>query len=149
MPDWELSDDDRMTLELLAETMIPADETNEGLKDRGFSGIIEMRNKYQPSLAKLYATGIASVNEISKELFEKPFVNLGEGERSQVVGSLLADDPPGARWTAQESPRAFFDNIKMDACFIYGTSEDVWEQIGFSGPSFSTGGHPDYDRPQE
>ena len=146
---WELSDEDRMTLEMLAETFLPPDGTNDGLRDIGFSGIIEMRNKYQPALARIYATGIDGINQMSLSEFGEEFVELSEEDRNQVVGFLLSGDPPAGQWTDQESPVAFFENIKMDACFVYGTSEEVWEQIGFTGPSFTKGGHPDYDQPQD
>ena len=146
---WELSEHDRMTLELLAETFIPQDGTNNGLKDLGFSGIIEMRNKYQSSLAMIYYIGLKGVEEISRELFKIPFLELSAAERGQVIALLLSGDPPSSAWTEKENSQNFFENLKMDACFVYATSEEVWEQIGFSGPSYSSGGHPDYDQPQE
>ena len=146
---WQLSERDRQILELLAETFIPPDETNEGLRGMGFSGIIEMRNKYQPSLAVIYSVGLKGVDEISNALFQSPFVNITPAQRDIIIASLISGDPPAGAWTGTESPHIFFENLKMDSCFIYGTSEEVWEQIGFSGPSYNSGGHPDYDQPQD
>lgn len=145
---WELSDHDRQTLELLGESFIPQDGRNDGLEEVGFSGIIELRNKYQPALAKLYSIGLNGIDQISMSLHNSTFSELPAAKRNEVIACLLADDPPSGVWTDLETPRAFFENLKMDACFVYGTSEDVWEQIGFDGPSYNSGGHPDYDQPQ-
>lgn len=146
--DWTLSDEQRATLDLLAEMIIPADDFDEGLQDVGFSGIMETRNKYQPWMGFLYDVGLKGIQYASQEFFGKAFLDLNFEQRAKVLNSLMSEKPPGDMWTEDATAVDFFFNLKNDACFVYSTQEEVWEKIGFLGSSFDKGGYPDYAEPQ-
>jgi len=146
--DNNLDDNQRNLLELLGEIMIPPDEFDEGLRGVGFSGIIDVRNMYQPWMADLYNVGLRGVEEVSHLLFSKSFIELDDQNRNDVLKAIASPTPPGSMWTEQESASNFIANLHMDACFVYCTSPDVWKQIGFPGASFLKGGYPDFADPQ-
>ena len=146
--DWNLSDEQRDMLDLLAEMIIPADDFDEGLRGAGFSGIMETRNKYQPWMGFLYDVGLKGIQYASQEFFRKSFLDLNVEQRAKVLNSLVGENPLGNMWTEDATPVDFFFNLKNDACFVYSTQEEVWEKIGFLGASFDKGGYPDYADPQ-
>lgn len=144
-----LTDEQREMLETLAEMIIPPDDFDEGLKGVGFAGIIEARNMYQPWMAQLYDIGLKGIQQISNELFDMNFLELGEEERGSVLNALASENPPGDIWAEQENALELYINLRQDACFVYCTDEELWERIGFPGEIFEKGGYPDFADPQE
>jgi hypothetical protein len=43
---------------------------------------------------------------------------------------------------------AFFKQLRMDVSALYLSDPEVWQRIGFPGPSTDRGGYPDFDQPQ-
>jgi hypothetical protein len=146
--DGGLSDAERDALERLAGSLIPRDEADEGIRGAGFAGIIELRNMYQPLTAELYRVGLAGCQETCHALFGKPLPEATEEEVGAVLAAIADGTAAGASWTGVCSPQEFFSSLRADACFVYCTSEDVWNRIGFPGPSFDQGGYLDYGDPQ-
>jgi hypothetical protein len=143
-----LTDAERDALERLAGSLIPPDESDEGIRGAGFAGIIELRNTYQQLTADLYRAGLAGCEEACHTLFGKSLSEATEDEVGAVLAAIAEGTAPGASWTGECGPREFFSTLRADACFVYCTSEDVWKRIGFPGPSFNQGGYPDYRNPQ-
>lgn len=147
--DGTLTAEQRATLDLLAEMIIPEDEFDEGLKGVGFAGIIETRNKYQPWMARLYEVGLKGIQQISNIRYRKSFPELEFEQRTEILNSIADGTLPGDVWAEDATPLNFFTNLHNDACFVYCTQEEVWERIGFPGASFDTGGYSDYSDPQD
>ena len=143
-----LTDEEREILEILAVGLIPHDEIDDGLRDVGFAGIIEFRNLYQPLVAELYTIGLRGCQEACLALFGKPLTEVTDLEVGMILGAMAAGTAPGSSWNEIATPQVFFSTLRADACFVYCTSEDVWEKIGFPGPSFDKGGYPDFVDPQ-
>jgi hypothetical protein len=144
-----LTDEQRQILEILAAMILPADDFDDGLEGAGFAGIIETRNLYQEWMAQLYDVGLKGIDQISRERFGEDFLGLSEEQRGTVLNSLSSENPPGSVWTERESAQSFYINLRQDACFVYCTDEELWKRIGFPGPVFEKGGHPDFSEPQD
>jgi Gluconate 2-dehydrogenase subunit 3 len=147
--EYVLTDEQREIIDTLAEMIIPADNTDDGLAGVGFAGIMETRNKYQPWMAFLYDVGIKGLQQCSHAFFGKTFLELDGKGRARVLDAVTAGKAPGDAWTWDVTPIDFFINLKNDACFVYCTQEEVWEHIGFGGASFEKGGYPDFADPQD
>jgi|GEM_PF-2028994 len=143
-------DEERIqTLEALAVTMLPTDDFDEGVKDRGFVSMVEMRARYEAGREQLYATALDAVDKMAQTMFSKSgFVDLTASERTTLLDAVRQDEVNGNIW-GQVKPSSFFSALWEDVVFLYCTHPDTWECIGFPGPSFDAGGYQDFDQPQE
>jgi ribosome-associated toxin RatA of RatAB toxin-antitoxin module len=136
------------TLEALASTMIPADDFDPGAGGLGFISLAEMRARYEAGREELYATALHAVDVTAQAMFDKPrFVDLTSQERSTLLDAVRGDQVNADVW-GQIKPSSFFGALWEDVVFLYCTHPDTWRRIGFPGPSFETGGHPDLAQPQ-
>jgi len=150
MPEQEpFSDEQCAILDLLAEMIIPEDDFDSGLKGVGFSSIMEMRNMYQPWIGGLYTQGLGYIQAKSLELHNKKFIELGEEQQETILNMLEEVENSKGIHIDDAYPSDFYTTLRNDACFVYCTDEEVWERIGFPGPSFNNGGYPDYANTQE
>ncbi len=137
------------TLEALASTMIPADDLDAGVQNLGFVSLAEMRSRYEGGREELYATALRAVDKMAHSMFGKHhFVDLAPAERTALLDAVRLDQARAEDWD-QITPSSFFSALWEDAVFLYCTHPDTWRRIGFPGPSFDTGGHPDFAQPQE
>jgi hypothetical protein len=143
-----LTDEQREILDALAEMIIPADDLDAGLEGAGFAGIMETRNKYQPWMGELYDVGLRGLQQASQAFFGMSFLQLDGDRRARVLQAIADGNSPGDVWTPDCSALDFYVNLHNDACFVYCTQDEVWEEIGFLGASFPKGGYPDYADPQ-
>ncbi len=122
----KLSDEQLAALTALATGIIPADEIDGGAAPRIAAGIH----------TETYAQGLDAARSISlQEYGAEPSV-LGVEDLDRLLGLLRERTP------------AFFFQLRMDVAALYLSDPDVWLRIGFPGPSTSSGGYPDFDRPQ-
>jgi ribosome-associated toxin RatA of RatAB toxin-antitoxin module len=137
------------TLEALASTMMPADEFDAGVQDLGFISLAEMRSRYEAGRETLYATALDAVDKMAQAMFDKPyFVDLTPADRAALLDAVRQGRVNGEVWGHVE-PSTFFGALWEDVIFLYCTHPDTWRRIGFPGPSFDTGGYPDYSKPQD
>jgi hypothetical protein len=135
-------------LEALASTMIPADDFDPGAGDLGFVSLAEMRARYEAGREELYATALHAVDVMAQDMFDKPnFVDLSPEERSTLLEAVREDQVNAEVW-GQIRPSSFFGALWEDVVFLYCTHPDTWRRIGFPGPSFEAGGHPDFAQAQ-
>ena len=73
--------------------------------------------------------------------------DLSLAERGRLLTAMRNGAAPGAAWRRMSS-QEFYRTLRADVCFVYMTDPEVCRRIGFPGPSTSTGGYPDFDRPQ-
>jgi ribosome-associated toxin RatA of RatAB toxin-antitoxin module len=137
------------TLEALAVTLLPADSLDEGVRDMGFAGVVEMRSRYEVGRTQLYTAALEAVDQMAETMFSQPgFADLTFSERTMLLEAVRQDRINGELW-GQVKPSAFFDALWEDVVFLYCTHPDTWLRIGFPGPSFEAGGYRDFDQPQE
>jgi ribosome-associated toxin RatA of RatAB toxin-antitoxin module len=137
------------TLEALASTMIPSDDFDSGVQNLGFVSLAEMRSRYEAGREELYATALDAVDHMAQAMFDKPhFVDLAPEERTMLLDQVRQGQVDEETWGQIKAP-TFFGALWEDVVFLYCTHPDTWQRIGFAGPSFDTGGHPDFAQPQE
>lgn len=143
-----LTDEHVATIAAAAEAIIPADDFDGGVAPLDPGPVIATRARYQAHVARLYARGLAALEQSVSIMFPgRRFVGLSLAERGRVLTAMRNDAAPGAAWR-DVSSQEFYRTLRGDVCFVYMTDPDVCRRIGFPGPSTSAGGHPDYDRPQ-
>jgi len=124
------------TLAVLADGIIPPDETDAGAAsvDAGK----RLAGKVQAgSNAALYLRGI----EMASALAQEKFGCLANQLSAEQVHELLAE--------VRERQPGFFKQLRMDVAALYLSDPAVWQRIGFPGPSIMSGGYPDFDQPQQ
>jgi gluconate 2-dehydrogenase gamma chain len=98
------------TIVALCERIIPADQ------DAGaaWAGVVEFIDRklagYHRRYQKLYRLGLQGVDESSRALFRRAFVDLTAEEQDEVLRKLEANEAPGAVWK-QISPSEFFNRL--------------------------------------
>jgi ribosome-associated toxin RatA of RatAB toxin-antitoxin module len=138
----------RQTLEMLAATIIPADEFDTGVQHSDLAGMIEMRARYEAGRAELYQAALVAVDRMAQAMFNWPrFIDLAAPERLALMETIRQNGANIDFW-GQVKPAAFFNALWEDVVFLYCTQPETWERIGFPGPSFDKGGYPDVDQPQ-
>lgn len=123
------------TLEKLTLGIIPADARDQGastvnaapqIANRIFNGIN----------SNLYRQGLDAAETLSRKMFNCAVADLNPKEIHELLTNL------------QSSAPSFFKQLRMDVCALYLGDRDVWQRIGFPGPSVESGGYPDFDKPQ-
>jgi gluconate 2-dehydrogenase gamma chain len=98
-------------VDALGEQIIPGDE-DPGAHEAGVVNFIDKQlagfyRKHQTE----YRRGLAGVDESSRSLFGKRFLDLEWAQQTQVMQALEAGKAPGETWK-QQSPRSFFSLIR-------------------------------------
>lgn len=137
------------TLEALAATLLPADDFDSGVKELGFTSVVEMRARYEAGRAELYATALKAIDDMARQKFNRPnFVSLTAAEQTELLDAIRQNKVNGAGW-GPVKPSSFFSALWEDTVFLYCTHPDTWQRIGFPGPAHQAGGYSNFDKPQE
>jgi len=123
------------TLAILANGIIPPDETDAG------AGSVDagrrLASKVQAnSNEALYLRGIEMAATLAQEKFGRQASQLS----AEQVHELIAE--------VRELQPDFFKQLRLDVAALYLSDPAVWQRIGFPGPSIMSGGYPDFDQPQ-
>jgi hypothetical protein len=123
------------TLAKLADGIIPADEIDAG------AGSVQASERLAERVARgvnavVYRQGLAAAEELVAEKFQSTVENLTADQVHELLGALRDSQP------------AFFKQLRMDVSALYLSDPQVWQRIGFPGPSVESGGYADFDRPQ-
>lgn len=123
------------SLGALAAGIIPPDEKDRGAAEVNAAPRLadKISNGWNTSL---YQEGLELAGQVAGENFRKPVHELTEKEVHSLLGLL------------QEKLPDFFRQLRMDVCALYMADPNVWQRIGFPGPSVLSGGYPDFDQPQ-
>lgn len=127
--------DNAKRLAILANGVIPADETDRGAAEADAGAVLASRAA-QGIHAQLYAAGLEAAAAVAEVRFGQPLDRL---EPEQVYEVLLA---------LKSAVPGFYKQLRADVAGLYLNTPGVWERIGFPGPSAHTGGYPDFDQPQ-
>ena len=126
---------DILTLGILAQGIIPADQRDHGAAGvHAGPGIAERMRRSVYGF--IYTQGLRDTEEITAKIYGRAIRDLDEHEVHHLLGLLR-----------QEAPH-FFRLLRADVCALYLSDPGVWQRIGFSGPSAQVGGHPDFNLPQ-
>ena len=143
-----LSDEHVAAIAALAEAIIPADDFDGGVAPLDPGPVIATRARYQAAVAQLYTRGLAALEQSLSIMFPgRRLPDLSLAERGRLLTAMRNGAAPGAAWR-EVSSQEFYRTLRGDVCFVYTTDPEVCRRIGFPGPSTSTGGYPDFDRPQ-
>ncbi|MGH9466643.1 MAG: gluconate 2-dehydrogenase subunit 3 family protein [Terriglobales bacterium] len=103
-----------------------------------------------------YRMGLRGIEEISLQLYTRPFLDLGNRERDAVLFTLHDANPPAAVSVFQRMPvHHFWLMLVNDVVEIYYAHPWAWDEIGFGGPAYPRGymrlenGQPEpWERPE-
>src|SRR4051812_19090838 len=110
------------TLALLANGIIPPDETDDGAASVAAGG--RLASQLQAGINQaLYLQGIDIASTLVQEKFGRPSSQLS----AQEVHELIAE--------VRERQPAFFKQLRTNVAALYLSDSAVWQRIGFPGPS--------------
>jgi len=123
------------TLAALAGGIIPPDETDGGASS--VNAGLRLAEKIRAGInTALYLQGIEAAETIATTDYRREVAQLGPSEVYAVIAAI------------REKLPGFFRQLRMDVSALYLSDPDVWQRIGFPGPSTASGGYPDFDQPQ-
>lgn len=122
-------------LAVLANGIIPAEGVDEGAASVNAGARLAEKLQSGP-FSQLYQTGLETASNLSHKKFNRDTAQLHPHEVEVLIGGLAVEIP------------AFFKQLRMDVSALYLSDPNVWQQIGFPGPSIHSGGYPDFDQLQ-
>jgi hypothetical protein len=128
-------------LDTLTELIIPADDHSPGAHAAGVAGYIDksVAEAFLPEDKTSWREGLASVNELSQSLHNKPFLKISEKQQIAVLERMSAKEKHGEykeTETEQEEtePEKFFGQLKQSTVFAYyTTSIGIHQEIDYKG----------------
>ena len=121
-------------LSALAGGIIPADETDEGATSVNAGPRLAAKLRSGPT-ADLYRGGLAQAAAAASERYGISLSQLNEQQLFDLLALIREMNPP------------FFKQLRADVSALYLSDPQVWQRIGFPGPSSHNGGYPDFDQP--
>ncbi len=122
-------------LAAMADGIIPADETDGGAARVNAGSRLAERIRAGLNTA-LYQKGMQTAEQIAQREYGRTAAELDGPQMHQLLAIV------------QEAVPAFFRQLRMDVAALYLSDGEVWERIGFPGPSIASGGYSDFDQPQ-
>lgn len=121
------------TLAALAAGIIPPDEIDAGAQ------AVNAGARLADKVAKgasgdLYRSGIAAATDTARARYGRPVSDLAPEQLFDLLAAVRETNP------------AFFKQLRADVSALYLSDPQVWQRIGFPGPSADTGGYPDFDQ---
>ena len=128
--------DQSRVLAALANGIIPADASDTGAAAVNTGARLAEKVAAGVNVA-IYEKGLQIAASLAQSRFAKSVDDLRPAEMHELIGLLRSELP------------AFYKQLRLDVCAMYLSDPDVWQRIGFPGPSTATGGYPDFDQPQK
>lgn len=98
------------------------------------------RYEDMPPDQEAYRLALQAVDEMSRERFQVPFIDLNIHRQELILKSLRdsSPDPPNAIW--QQMPVKRFWALFMEDCVTaYYSHPWAWDEVGFGGPAYPRG----------
>jgi Gluconate 2-dehydrogenase subunit 3 len=133
MSDSNTVSSDEATLAALARGIIPADEIDEGADSVGAGHRLASKLSSGPT-ADVYRRGIGIACEIARRRYGVSVAGLDASQIHDLLAAILEEMP------------AFFRQLRLDVSAMYLSDPQVWQRIGFPGPSTDKGGYPNFDQ---
>jgi hypothetical protein len=141
------SPEERRTLEAVCERILPQDARDDGHKipichiDERLcaAGEGECAADMPPD-PQAYRQGIEGIDTVAKQMFGRPFVELGNLAQDRVLKALHDGTAPARAgiWKRMPAPR-FFLMVLRDMVEAYGAHPQAWDELGLEGPSYPRG----------
>jgi len=122
-------------LAALADGIIPPDDRDGGASSVHAGSRLAERIRSGVN-SSLYLHGIETAESVAQQKFQRSVAKLSAEQLHQLL-EIIREQMP-----------AFFKQLRMDVSALYLSDPDVWQRIGFPGPSTASGGYPDFDQPQ-
>jgi gluconate 2-dehydrogenase gamma chain len=136
------------TVEAITARIIPTDD-QPGAVEAGCTNFIDKALAHEDAALKpLYKDGIAGIDAVSRERFQKPFVALSAEEQDEVLAALESGRADG--WSAKGHPPAkFFEAVRAHTIIAfladpkYGGNRGYagWTTVGYPGGGHHLGGY--------
>ncbi len=132
--------DEFALLDALTDLIIPDDDHSPGAHAAGAAAYIDkwVAETFLPEEKTSWRKGLASVNELSQSLHDKPFLKTSEKQQVAVLEKMSAKEKHGEfeeSETANETePEKFFGQLKNSTIFAYYTSSiGIHQEINYKG----------------
>jgi len=122
-----LDADQLADLAALANGIIPADATDNGAADVNAAATIAARIDAGTNAA-IYREGLALAASLARESHNRAVAELSPAEIHELLAAVRDRLP------------SFFKQLRLDVSALYLSDPNVWQRIGFPGPSTATGG---------
>jgi gluconate 2-dehydrogenase gamma chain len=107
-----LSESEARTLDAVCERLIPQDQDS-GASKAGVVRFIDIQLAgHNRSFRELYRRGIRALDETSRRLHQRPFVDLDAERQDAVLGNVEKGEAPAEAW--QEVSQKEFFNVVLD-----------------------------------
>ncbi len=135
--------DEFALLDVLTELIIPADDHSPGAHAAGVATFLDksVAEAFLPEDKSTWRKGLASVNELSQSLHDKPFLKISKTEQIGVLKKMSAKEESrkvrhGNRNNEDDKtePEKFFGQLKESTVFAYyTTSIGIHQEINYKG----------------
>ncbi len=136
------------TVEALCERVIPKDG-DPGAVEAGCVNFIDkaLANE-DAALAPVYQRGLAALDAVSKQRYQKTFAGLEPAQQDALLATLQDDEAPEWQEASVSAPD-FFETVRVHTLigFLadprYGGNRDYagWKLVGYPGPRHRAGGY--------
>jgi cytochrome c556 len=119
------------TLDALTNLMIPTDDHSPGAREAGVPQYIDrtVAEAYLPEDKSSWRKGLASINQLSKSMFSKPFTNLNEDQQTELLKKVSQNEKH-----PKTEPEKFFTQLKETTASAYYSSEiGIHKEIEYKG----------------
>jgi Gluconate 2-dehydrogenase subunit 3 len=128
-------------LDALTELIIPADDHSPGAHAAGVAAYIDksVAETFLPEDKTSWRKGLASVNELSQSLHDKPFLKTSEKQQIAVLEKMSSKEKHGEFKETEADkeetePEKFFGQLKQSTVFAYyTTSIGIHQEINYKG----------------
>ncbi|HVV44287.1 MAG TPA: gluconate 2-dehydrogenase subunit 3 family protein [Bryobacteraceae bacterium] len=95
------------------------------------------RYEDMPPDREAYRLALTAVEEISRHLHGRGFLEIGDRQQDEIVAMLHDGDPPAAKeiWARMPVER-FWMLLVQDCVTAYYSHPFAWDEIGFGGPAY-------------
>ncbi len=141
------TDDEARLLAAVADRILPQDDRPPNQRVPIVPFIDEMlanddtdgfREPDMPWAQEAWRQGIAGVDETSRVMHDRSFLNLSTAEQDGVLATIQQGSPPGQTWK-QLPAKQFFRQLVEQIAGVYYAHPQAWSEIGWGGPASPRG----------
>ncbi len=132
--------DEFALLDALTELIIPTDDHSPGAHDAGVAAFLDrsVAEAFLPEEKTSWRKGLASVDQLSQSLHDKPFLRTSKKQQIAVLEKMSAKEKHGEfdenEANKETEPEKFFGQLKDSAVFAYYTSSiGIHQEINYKG----------------
>lgn len=93
------------------------------------------RNHRLPPMRDAWRTGLAALDDESRQRFELPFASIEKTNQLALLKQMQRGELKGLAWNGTASDIFFAERVLHDICSAYYSHPASWNEIGFGGPA--------------